>query len=80
MAQTLTPALVVDLGSGTGLSTAVWADRAHRVIGIEPLEAMRRTAEARHRFPHVSFHDASAQHTELLDGAAEIVTFAQSLH
>jgi hypothetical protein len=50
------------------------------VIGIEPLEAMRRTAEARHRFPHVSFHDASAQHTELLDGAAEIVTFAQSLH
>ena len=30
------PALVVDLGSGTGLSTAIWGERAERVIGIEP--------------------------------------------
>jgi protein-L-isoaspartate O-methyltransferase len=42
-----TPALrlVVDLGSGTGLSTAVWADRAQQVIGIEPQEAMRRAVD-----------------------------------
>ena len=53
--QTPAPRLVVDLGSGTGLSTAVWAERAQRVIGIEPLEAMRRTAEARYEFPHVCF-------------------------
>src|SRR6266850_2636771 len=79
-AQTPTPRLVVDLGSGTGLSTAVWADRAHQVIGIEPLEAMRRTAEARYQFPHVSFHDASAQHTGLPASTAEVVTCAQSLH
>ena len=51
--QTPAPRLVVDLGSGTGLSTVVWAERAQRVIGIEPLEAMRRTAEARYEFPHV---------------------------
>ena len=30
------PTLVVDVGSGTGLSTAVWGERAERVIGIEP--------------------------------------------
>jgi ubiquinone/menaquinone biosynthesis C-methylase UbiE len=71
---------VVDLGSGTGLSTVVWADRAQQVIGIEPLEAMRRTAEARYAFPHVSFHDGSAQETGLPDGIADIVTCAQSLH
>ena len=28
------PALVVDVGSGTGLSTAIWGERAERVIGI----------------------------------------------
>jgi protein-L-isoaspartate O-methyltransferase len=26
------PALVVDVGSGTGLSTAIWGERAERVI------------------------------------------------
>jgi SAM-dependent methyltransferase len=46
--QTPAPRLVVDLGSGTGLSKAVWADRAQQVIGIEPLETMRRAAEARY--------------------------------
>jgi SAM-dependent methyltransferase len=78
--QTPAPRLVVDLGSGTGLSTVVWAERAQRVIGIEPLEAMRRTAEARYEFPHVMFRDASAQHTGVPDGAADVVTCAQSLH
>jgi protein-L-isoaspartate O-methyltransferase len=42
--QAPTPALVVDLGSGTGLSTAVWAEQARRVIGLEPLAAFRREA------------------------------------
>lgn len=78
--QTPAPRLVVDLGSGTGLSTAVWADRAQQVIGIEPLEAMWRAAEARYQFPHVSFQDWSAQETGLPDGAADVVTCAQSLH
>ena len=27
------PALVVDVGSGTGLSTAIWGERAELVIG-----------------------------------------------
>ncbi|SRR5579883_2023615 len=27
------PTLVVDLGSGTGLSTAIWGERAEQVIG-----------------------------------------------
>src|ERR671922_1998048 len=38
------PALVVDVGSGTGLSTAIWAERAERVIGIEPNADMRKEA------------------------------------
>jgi 6-phosphogluconate dehydrogenase (decarboxylating) len=38
------PALVVDVGSGTGLSTAIWGERAERVIGIEPNADMRKEA------------------------------------
>src|SRR5438034_10635455 len=41
------PRRVVDLGSGTGLSTRIWTDRADEVIGIEPSDDMRRQAEAR---------------------------------
>jgi predicted O-methyltransferase YrrM len=39
--------LVVDIGSGTGLSTLVWAPHADLVIGIEPNADMRRVADAR---------------------------------
>src|SRR5215204_2084848 len=38
------PALVVDLGSGTGLSTRAWAERATEVFGIEANPEMRKAA------------------------------------
>src|SRR3954468_18624988 len=41
LAQAPQPALVVDLGSGTGLSTAIWAGRAAEVVGVEPSADMR---------------------------------------
>jgi predicted TPR repeat methyltransferase len=47
LAETPRPARVVDLGSGTGLSTAIWAARAAEVVGVEPSTDMRRQAEAR---------------------------------
>ena len=80
LAQTERPGLIVDLGSGTGLSTAVWADRAYRVIGVEPNPGMRRTAEERNQAHNVTFHDAFAHQTGVPDGAADIVTCAQSFH
>jgi len=80
LAHTARPDLVVALGSGTGLSTFIWTQRARQVIGIEPLDAMRRTAEAAHTTPHVRFQDGIAQHTGLPDGVADIGTCAQALH
>jgi SAM-dependent methyltransferase len=80
LAQTARPDLVVDLGSGTGISTFIWTQRARQVLGIEPLDAMRRTAEAANTAPHVRFQGGVAQHTGLADGAADIVTCAQALH
>jgi SAM-dependent methyltransferase len=80
LAQVARPALVVDLGSGTGISTALWAERADRVVGIEPLDEMRKTAEAQIRAPSVRFQRGVAQATGLPDGTADIVTCGQSLH
>lgn len=47
LARTRQPRLVVDLGSGTGLSTFIWADRSEATVGIEPNAGMRGVAEAR---------------------------------
>jgi len=80
LAQTNRPTLVVDLGSGTGISTSIWTDRAHRVIGIEPNAEMRRRAEERNQAQNVVFHDGFAHQTGVPDGAADIVTCAQSFH
>jgi SAM-dependent methyltransferase len=80
MAQTTQPDLVVDLGSGTGLSSGVWARRARRVVGIEPLDEMRQVAAATTVAPNVQFLAGVAQHTGVAAGAADVVTCAQSLH
>jgi ubiquinone/menaquinone biosynthesis C-methylase UbiE len=75
------PALVVDVGSGTGLSTLFWADRSQRVVGVEPSADMRRTAErASASFPNVRYVDGTSTATGLPDASADIVTCSQSLH
>lgn len=78
------PALVVDLGSGTGLSTAIWGERAKQVIGIEPNADMRN--ESTHKlegYPyaaHIEYREGVAHQTGLPDGCADIVTASQSFH
>ncbi len=78
------PNLVVDLGSGTGLSTLVWSDRAERVIGIEPSDEMRyeamRALEANPQVKNVSYQSGAAGQTGLADSSVDIVTCAQSFH
>jgi SAM-dependent methyltransferase len=74
------PRLVVDLGSGTGLSTRFWSEHADEVVGIEPQQAMRRYAESGTGAANVRYLAASAYETGLPDGCADVVTAAQSLH
>jgi len=71
------PRLVVDLGSGTGISTVVWADHAERVIGIEQNPEMLAGARSA---SNVEYRHAVAHATELPDACADIVTCAQSFH
>ncbi|MCE9637925.1 MAG: class I SAM-dependent methyltransferase [Planctomycetes bacterium] len=74
------PSLVVDLGSGTGLSTRLWAGAADRVIGIEPGDEMRREAVARTSDGTIEYRAGSSTATGLPDACADIVTASQSLH
>jgi SAM-dependent methyltransferase len=78
------PALVVDIGSGTGLSTRIWSARAEQVIGIEPNADMRREAEERTAsLPHarnVTYREGLSTATGLPDACADIVTCSQCLH
>ena len=74
------PALVVDLGSGTGLSTRIWAGKATDVVGIEPSDDMRHMAESRTRRGHIRFLHGFSHATGLAAGSADIVTCCQALH
>ncbi len=73
------PRLVVDLGSGTGLSTrwaATWADE---VIGIEPSDDMRAVAEAQ-PVDGVRYRSGWSSDTGLASGVADVVLAVQALH
>jgi SAM-dependent methyltransferase len=79
-AQVERPRVVVDLGSGTGLSARAWADRADEIVGVEASEEMRARAEGATVSANVRFVQAFADATGLPDGVADIVTCSQSFH
>lgn len=83
-AQSSRPKLVVDIGSGTGLSTRIWAGQAERIIGIEPNADMRRQAERAtanlHDAEAITYREGFSTQTNLPDGCADIVTCCQCLH
>ncbi len=75
---------VIDVGAGTGLSTAIWSGRAARVRAVEPGVRMREIAERRVRsLPDAEIftvHDAIAERTGLPDNCADVVTVSQAMH
>lgn len=70
---------VVDIGSGTGLSTRWAATWAASVVGIEPNDDMRSVAESQ-PVPGVTYRRAVAHDTGLPDASADIVLAVQALH
>ncbi len=83
LAEVERPRLVVDVGSGTGLSTMLWANDAREIIGIEPSADMRAQADARlaaTNFKNIRFVPGSSIETKLPAARADIVTCSQSLH
>jgi SAM-dependent methyltransferase len=71
---------VVDVGAGTGLSTRVWADRAHTVFGVEPNPAMVDQARLATDVPNIAYVEGFAHATGLEPESADIVTCSQAFH
>ena len=72
--------LVVDLGSGTGLSTRYWASHAARVVGVEPTADMRKVAATQTQASNVTYRNGFSHDTGLPDRCAQIVSCSQALH
>ena len=75
------PAVVVDLSSGTGLSTSLWAGRAERALGVKPSDDMRSEAETRCAgLDGLAFRAGYGNATGLPHACTNIVTCSQALH
>lgn len=73
-----TPAVVVDLGSGTGLSTRAWSKHAQLVIGVEPNDDLLSVAQ-KQKTANLDYQQALAHDTGLQTGCADVVS-SQSFH
>jgi SAM-dependent methyltransferase len=74
-------AVIVDLGSGTGLSSHIFLQAGFRVVGVEPNAQMRAHAEqALAGLPGFTSVAGSAQATTLPDASADCVVAAQAFH
>ncbi len=83
LARISRPTVVVDVGSGTGVSALIWTGRAERVVAVEPNGDMRAVATSRlrsERGTEFELRDARAADTGLPSACADVVTCSQSLH
>lgn len=72
---------IVDVGAGTGLFTRGWLERGHRVVAVEPNDAMREAADAMLRGqPRYRSTSGSAEATGVADASVDLVTAAQAFH
>jgi SAM-dependent methyltransferase len=73
--------IVADVGSGTGISTALFLDKGNTVYGVEPNQSMRESAEellgSYERFISVN---GTAENTGLKTGSVDLVVASQAFH
>src|ERR1043165_671417 len=82
------PLHVIDIGSGTGLSTFYWSDIADSVIGLEPsIDMLRRAQINLEKFQsqnstlcQIKLLQAYSHETNIPSHSAHIITCVQSLH
>lgn len=51
------PCRVLDIGAGSGVDAAWFAQRGHRVVAVEPVKALRLAAMALHPSPRIEWVD-----------------------
>ncbi|MFG2498737.1 class I SAM-dependent methyltransferase [Streptomyces sp. NPDC048441] len=76
--RSLAGARVIDVGAGTGIATALLADRGARVVGVEPGEGMAR--EFRRTLPTAPLVRGDGDRLPFADGSADFLTYAQAWH
>lgn len=74
------PAMVIDLGCGTGLSTRWAAGWADEVVGVDPSEDMLAVATAASGRANVTYRQGWSHATGLADAGADVVLASQALH
>lgn len=73
--------VVVDVGSGTGKLSEVFLRAGHRVVGVEPNDAMRQAAEeGLGGYPGFTSLAGSAEQMPLQDGSAACIVAGQAFH
>lgn len=74
-------ATVADIGAGTGMSTAMWLERGHEVVAIEPNDAMRTALAGQWgRSPKLRISDGRAEATGLADASVDLITCGTAFH
>jgi SAM-dependent methyltransferase len=71
---------VADIGSGTGISTALFLNNGNKVYGVEPNDAMRTKAEELLQYPSFTSIKGTAETTNLPDNAVNLVVAGQAFH
>jgi Methyltransferase domain len=75
------PAVIADIGSGTGILSDQLLGAGYTVLGVEPNEPMRLEAERRlGTWPRFRSVAGRAEATMLAAGSAQAITCAQSFH
>lgn len=73
--------VIADIGSGTGIFAKNFLDYGNTVYAVEPNTAMRHKAEELlQEYSNFISINATAEQTNLQDGAADLVTAAQAFH
>lgn len=73
--------LVVDVGSGTGISTELFLNNGNFVYAVEPNESMRLSAEYQlSHFKNFASINGSSDSTGLPDKIADFIVAAQAFH
>ena len=76
-----TSSVIADIGSGTGILTAILLPHADTVFAVEPNEPMRAYAESTLRDnPRFRSIGAPAEATTLPDASVDLITVAQAFH
>lgn len=77
-----TGSTVADIGCGTGISSRLFAERAIRVIGVDPNDDMLEEAKAADETGKelVEYRHGNAESTGLADQCCDVVLCAQAFH